>query len=397
MMDRRIFLTAALVFMASTARAEVRQTTRSAAIRTKADGKATQRGATIKGARFEILEESKGRGCKTPWARIGDGAWVCGDDLTATSDGATTDKLPVVASGSVTPFEYVIGYNAIAYPTIADAAAKKHGKKLVGHSGLVVQQHSTEDGKEYVQTDLGWLSLDDVSVAKPSTFQGITVDDTTKFPLGYVVEEPAGHLYDVDGKPLTQTSPVAFRQVIQAIPARVALGKKQGKKQLHGYEVSKGVYLDAAIVKVIVLTARPKKVSATSRWIDVSIGEQTLVAYQGDTPTFATLVSTAHNTPRGLHHIRNKRPHPTLASTKKYSDKNKYHYETPWVMSLTGRYALHSVYWHDSFGAHHGQGCVNLAPHDAAWIWDFTEPALPAGWAYADAVDGEGTAVLIRD
>jgi lipoprotein-anchoring transpeptidase ErfK/SrfK len=395
---RRILLIVAI--LGGTAHAEVRQTTRGTAIRTKPDGKAAQRGATLKGAKFDVLAEEKGRGCKADWVRIGDDAWVCGDDLTATDEAATTDKLPVVPANGLTPYEYVIGYNAYVYPSMDAAATKKHGRKQIGHAGLVVLEHAKDkDGAEYVRTDLGWLRLADVTVAQPSTFQGITVDASTKFPLAYIVEEPAGHLYDADGNALgaDAKSPVTFRQVVPQIGAKVALGKKKGKKQLHGYEVAKGVYVDATIVRVIDVTKRPKGVGESERWIDVSIGEQTLVAYQGDQPIFATLVSTAHNTPRGLHHIQNKRPHPTLESTKKYSDKNKYHYETPWVMSLTGRYALHSVYWHDAFGAHHGQGCVNLAPHDAQYIWDFTEPALPAGWAYADAVDGHGTAVLIRD
>ena len=165
------------------------------------------------------------------------------------------------------------------------------------------------------------------------------------------------------------------------------------------YLVATGVYLDAAVVTVVDMTARPAGVDATEHWLDVSIDGQYLVAYEGDLPVYATLVSTARNTPRGLQRIDSKRPHPTLESTEKYSDKNKYHYEVPWVMGLAGRYALHSAYWHDDFGDNHGNGCVNLAPKDAAYLWDFTEPALPPGWSYANAVDedgGRGTPVLIR-
>jgi hypothetical protein len=67
-------------------------------------------------------------------------------------------------------------------------------------------------------------------------------------------------------------------------------------------------------------------------------------------------------------------------------------------MTLHGRYAMHSAYWHDDFGANAGNGCVNLAPRDALFIWQFTEPALPAGWAFVDASsDAPGTPVRIRD
>ena len=34
--------------------------------------------------------------------------------------------------------------------------------------------------------------------------------------------------------------------------------------------------------------------------------------------------------------------------------------------------ALHGAYWHRRFGQRVSHGCVNLAPADAAWIFDFT-------------------------
>jgi hypothetical protein len=43
-------------------------------------------------------------------------------------------------------------------------------------------------------------------------------------------------------------------------------------------------------------------------------------------------------------------------------------------------YALHSAFWHDSFGHPHSHGCVNLAPRDAKWLFEFVEPPLPTGW-----------------
>ena len=43
-------------------------------------------------------------------------------------------------------------------------------------------------------------------------------------------------------------------------------------------------------------------------------------------------------------------------------------------------YALHSAFWHDSFGRPHSHGCINLAPRDAKWLFEFVEPPLPAGW-----------------
>ena len=83
-------------------------------------------------------------------------------------------------------------------------------------------------------------------------------------------------------------------------------------------------------------------------------------------------------------------PAQRLASDAKYDDAHAYRYEAPWVMQLAGRYALHTAYWHEEFGRHHGNGCVNLAPADAQYLWTFTSPELPPGWASAHAVDEDG-------
>jgi hypothetical protein len=44
-------------------------------------------------------------------------------------------------------------------------------------------------------------------------------------------------------------------------------------------------------------------------------------------------------------------------------------------------------------------GCVNLAPLDARWLFDFTGPRLPAGWVAAYPVTqgiDPGTVVRVR-
>jgi hypothetical protein len=71
--------------------------------------------------------------------------------------------------------------------------------------------------------------------------------------------------------------------------------------------------------------------------------------------------------------------------------------EVPYVQFFDGAVALHGTYWHRDFGRVRSHGCVNLAPLDARWLFDFTEPRLPRGWAaaYPAAVD-EGSLVRVR-
>ena len=69
----------------------------------------------------------------------------------------------------------------------------------------------------------------------------------------------------------------------------------------------------------------------------------------------------------------------------------------PFYMGFRRHYALHGVYWHDSFGNRRSHGCVNLSPRDARYLFEWTFPQVPDGWLEADARPGEGTPIRIRN
>ena len=51
--------------------------------------------------------------------------------------------------------------------------------------------------------------------------------------------------------------------------------------------------------------------------------------------------------------------------------------DVPYVQFFDKAVALHGAYWHRDFGHMKSHGCVNLAPLDARWLFDFTGPHLP--------------------
>jgi lipoprotein-anchoring transpeptidase ErfK/SrfK len=140
------------------------------------------------------------------------------------------------------------------------------------------------------------------------------------------------------------------------------------------------------------------------RWVDVDRATQTLVAYEGARPVFATLVSTGRGpegtdaaTPPGVHRIWVKILASDMANTGQGEDAGYSLQDVPYVQFFDRGVALHGTYWHRDFGHVHSHGCVNLAPLDARWLFDFTQPGLPRGWAavYPTGVD-EGTLVRVR-
>lgn len=50
-----------------------------------------------------------------------------------------------------------------------------------------------------------------------------------------------------------------------------------------------------------------------------------------------------------------------------------------WTVLFSGQgMAIHSTFWHNSYGVPRSHGCVNAKPDDAKWIFRWTLPFTPA-------------------
>jgi hypothetical protein len=163
--------------------------------------------------------------------------------------------------------------------------------------------------------------------------------------------------------------------------------------EIHGvtYDVDEqGLHYRAKDVARIDARDKPKEVGGEEKWIDVDLGAQSLVAYIGAEPIYATLISSGRikdelnplknfETPAGSFRIKSK--HLTATMDGDHAIDGPYSIEdVPYVMYFQLAYALHSAFWHNGFGRPHSHGCINLAPLDAKWLFEFAEPALPKGW-----------------
>jgi lipoprotein-anchoring transpeptidase ErfK/SrfK len=145
--------------------------------------------------------------------------------------------------------------------------------------------------------------------------------------------------------------------------------------------------------------------AATEKWIDVHLGSQTLVAYEGLRPVYATLVSTGRGgqksdsaTPAGVHRVWVKIVTSTMDNVEREDVGRHYSMEdVPYVQFFAKAVALHAAFWHRDFGRVRSHGCVNLAPHDAKWLFSFTAPHVPTAWHAAYPTKNEkGTAIRVR-
>jgi len=131
-------------------------------------------------------------------------------------------------------------------------------------------------------------------------------------------------------------------------------------------------------VRIVRSRARPPGVQSGDPWVHIDLANQSFVAYEGDEPVYASLISSGkpgHDTPTGLYRVQRK----YLTKIMRGHDPKEgiYHVEeVPWTTYYYGSYAVHGAYWHNTFGAVRSHGCTNVAPADARWLYYWGEPEL---------------------
>jgi LysM repeat protein len=109
------------------------------------------------------------------------------------------------------------------------------------------------------------------------------------------------------------------------------------------------------------------------KWFDVDLSDQTITAYEGDTPVYTSRVSSGtwrYPTVIGTYRIYAKYVRTKMEGGQGTSD---YYYipDVPFTMYFYGGYALHGAYWHNNFGNPMSHGCVNLPVDVAKWMFEW--------------------------
>lgn len=227
-----------------------------------------------------------------------------------------------------------------------------------------------------------------------SAFEGVVLSDGAKLPIAWAVRgfTPAEKRTKADGTAKfvedTTLAPVPRHAVVNGWLGRVNFGgtvyhRLAASAAGASGEAATERYVKDWFLAVAEPVARPREIRGTEPWVHIDISSQTLVAYEGDTPKFATLVSTGlpdFETPTGLFTIERKYVADTMANLGESMD-NRYSIEdVPWTQYFKGSIALHGAFWHNGFGLPHSHGCVNLTPKDAHWLFSFLLPTVPEGW-----------------
>ena len=258
------------------------------------------------------------------------------------------------------------------------------------------------EGRTFWRTQQnGFVLAQDLRRRAWSEFRGVALDGrVSSLPVAVTRrEDTVVYRLGDDGKVGDTGARVGRRELLPA-HARRKIGEEVY------WAVDQGRLLRESDVDLVEASLPPPEVADGERWIDVDLGHQTLVAYDWLRPLYVTLISSGRRrvprpeldylTPRGLFRIRAK--HLTATMDSDEPGEPPYSLEdVPHVMYFKGAYAFHTAFWHDRFGRPRSHGCINMAPFDAKWLFDWAGPDMPGNWHGAYATDDNpGTWVVVR-
>ena len=98
-----------------------------------------------------------------------------------------------------------------------------------------------------------------------------------------------------------------------------------------------------------------------SRWIEVDLGRQKLIAHDGDQIFLESLISSGlgNRTPVGEYRIWYKIRSTKMEGGNRLTKSYYYLPNVPYAMFFFGSYGIHGTYWHNNFGNRMSHGCVN--------------------------------------
>lgn len=217
----------------------------------------------------------------------------------------------------------------------------------------------------------GWMAETDIAYYEPSYHRGVQMLDGLEHPFGWVMFALFAAAFP-GGQQELETE-----RFLDKYDRFNVYGQVADDTGVIWYLIGPDQWVEQRWVAVAKSTERPEGV--TGRWVAVDLYEQTLVAFENDTPVFATLIATGlpnFDTNEGVFNVWARAIRDPMSggtgSPAAYALQ-----DVPWVMYFDGGISLHGTYWHNGFGYRRSHGCVNLSISDARFIYEWTNENPP--------------------
>lgn len=286
------------------------------------------------------------------------------------------------------PYAYarVTGQPGRVFANVEDAAAGNPIKRTIdpGFDYVSYVEVREINGWKYYMIDIGeWMRSDDLSAGvATSRFMGLEFFSTPTRPFGWVLQPLQTQVEAGIGAPAADKTYTRF-DIVQVYATREEDG-------LQWYLVGPDTWIEARYASLVYPAAAPPDGVDNGRWIEVNLAEQTLSVYEDGRLRYAALISTGVPgfwTRPGLFQIYEKLETTPMSGAFE-ADRSDYYYleDVPWTMYFDEARALHGAYWHTKFGYEQSHGCVNIAPGDSYWLFQWAELG---DWVYVWDASGE--------
>lgn len=212
-----------------------------------------------------------------------------------------------------------------------------------------------------------------------SRYAGVRLpEEGLPYPMAWTLR----HLYpsETPGGEESEDNPFMYRYTRVSLYAAVEVDAQ------NWYQVGENQWIHQFNVAKITPIERPESIN-TEKWVSVDLYEQVLIAYEGETPVFSTLVSSglpAWSTNEGTFNVYMRRERTTMSGA--FGQPDFYYLEeVPWTMFFDDDIALHGTFWHDGFGYRQSHGCVNMSITDAHWLYEWSSDVRD--WTVEDSLD----------
>jgi len=283
-------------------------------------------------------------------------------------------------------------------PALHPTTHEQH-RELKPLSTVAYSREALHDGRTFLLTaDLMWVPKDRVAPYPEVTFHGVVLGRDARLPLAFFRGEDRPQQRRGAGG---EFEPAGGRwRRLSFVELTGERAEQDGVTYLETRDRGLWVKAEDAVVPTLArrtpwgapldgpdTTGRTPAGRAT--WLEASVMEGWLLAYEGQRPVYATMISPGRggipvpgkdpletaSTPVGVFKITGKFATATMVAPHQFI-----HSDVPWTQNFSGPHALHGAYWHDDWGNRMSAGCVNVSPTDGRWLFEFTEPRLPSGW-----------------
>lgn len=234
----------------------------------------------------------------------------------------------------------------------------------------------------YWINDGEWVREEDFTPTTTSTFSGFEIHAQPRRPFGWMVTD-----YWYSDAPGAEPAPDAIK-IARHTPVQIYDAVVDDEGWIW-YDIGQGRWMRQTYLSLIEVKPRPAEIGENEYWVEVDLYEQNFAAYEGDRMVYAGLVSSGLNrwpTNEGLFQVWDR-----WMLTKMSGAEGKIDYyfveDVPHTMYFDYDIALHGAYWHDRYGYKHSHGCVNMAPRDAEWVWNWSEKAPNDLWVWVHTSD----------